>query len=168
MPPPDPVAGGGRHSALQKDTVSYNANAFKVTADADVEGLLKKMPGITVNNGAVEAQGETIQKVFVDGKEFFGEDVTSAIKSPSRPKRSNGSRFTTSYTTRPSWVWTTAKAIRRSTSSHAKICVVAYSVRHMPVTVTTPTRKPKPKQVYGRRQRQFFQRLQPSVADRSF
>ena len=37
------------------DTVSYNANAFKVTADADVEGLLKKMPGITVNNGAVEA-----------------------------------------------------------------------------------------------------------------
>ena len=63
------------------DTVSYNANAFKVTADADVEGLLKKMPGITVNNGAVEAQGETIQKVFVDGKEFFGEDVTSAIKS---------------------------------------------------------------------------------------
>ena len=28
------------------DTVSYNANAFKVTADADVEGLLKKMPGI--------------------------------------------------------------------------------------------------------------------------
>ena len=63
------------------DTVSYNANAFKVTADADVEGLLKKMPGIMVNNGAVEAQGETIQKVFVDGKEFFGEDVTSAIKS---------------------------------------------------------------------------------------
>ena len=52
-----------------------------MTADADVEGLLKKMPGITVNNGAVEAQGETIQKVFVDGKEFFGEDVTSAIKS---------------------------------------------------------------------------------------
>lgn len=41
-----------------------------MTADADVEGLLKKMPGITVNNGAVEAQGETIQKVFVDGKEF--------------------------------------------------------------------------------------------------
>ena len=63
------------------DTVSYNADAFKVTADADVEGLLKKMPGLTVSDGTVEAQGETIQKVFVDGKEFFGEDVTSAIKS---------------------------------------------------------------------------------------
>lgn len=63
------------------DTVSYNANAFKVTADADVEGLLKKMPGITITDGTVETQGETIKKVFVDGKEFFGEDVTSAIKS---------------------------------------------------------------------------------------
>ncbi len=63
------------------DTVSYNAGAFKVTGDADVEGLLKKMPGITVNDGTVEAQGEEIKKVFVDGKEFFGEDVTTAIKS---------------------------------------------------------------------------------------
>ena len=63
------------------DTLSYNAGAFKVTADADVEGLLKKMPGITINNGSVEAQGETIKKIFVDGKEFFGEDVNTAIKS---------------------------------------------------------------------------------------
>ena len=63
------------------DTVSYNASAFKVSNDSDVEGLLKKMPGITVNNGEVEAQGETVKKIFVDGKEFFGEDVTTAIKS---------------------------------------------------------------------------------------
>ena len=63
------------------DTVSYNAGAFKVSNDADVEGLLKKMPGININNGEVEAQGETVKKVFVDGKEFFGEDVTTAIKS---------------------------------------------------------------------------------------
>lgn len=63
------------------DTLSYNAGAFKVASDADVEGLLKKMPGININDGTVEAQGETIQKVFVDGKEFFGEDVNTAIKS---------------------------------------------------------------------------------------
>lgn len=63
------------------DTVSYNAGAFKVADDADVEGLLKKMPGIAVNDGTVEAQGEQIKKVFVDGKEFFGDDVTTAIKS---------------------------------------------------------------------------------------
>ncbi len=63
------------------DTVSYNAGAFKVATDADVEGLLKKMPGITITDGSVEAQGEEVKKIFVDGKEFFGEDVTTAIKS---------------------------------------------------------------------------------------
>ncbi len=63
------------------DTLSYSAGAFKVSNDSDVEGLLKKMPGITITNGSVEAQGETIQKIFVDGKEFFGEDVSTAIKS---------------------------------------------------------------------------------------
>ena len=68
--------------ASQKgDTVSYNADAFKVASDADVEGLLKKMPGITIKNGSVEAQGETVKKIYVDGKEFFGEDVSTALNS---------------------------------------------------------------------------------------
>ena len=68
--------------ASQKgDTVSYNADAFKVASDADVEGLLKKMPGITIKNGSVEAQGETVKKIYVDGKEFFGEDVATALNS---------------------------------------------------------------------------------------
>ena len=63
------------------DTVAYNAAAFKVAADADVEGLIKKMPGITITNGQVEAQGEQVKKIFVDGKEFFGEDVSTALNS---------------------------------------------------------------------------------------
>ncbi len=63
------------------DTVAYNASAFKVATDANVDGLLKKMPGITITNGQVEAQGEQVKKIFVDGKEFFGEDVSTAINS---------------------------------------------------------------------------------------
>ena len=63
------------------DTLSYNAGSFRVAADADVEGLLRKMTGITVNNGTVEVQGEEVKRVYVDGKEFFGDDVTTAIKS---------------------------------------------------------------------------------------
>lgn len=64
------------------DTVIYNASAFKVATDAATEGLLSKMPGITISSdGSVEAQGETVKKVFVDGKEFFGEDVGTAIKN---------------------------------------------------------------------------------------
>lgn len=63
------------------DTLVYNAGAFKVTKDADTEGLLSKMPGVTVTSSGVEAQGETVKKIFVDGKEFFGNDVSSAIKN---------------------------------------------------------------------------------------
>jgi hypothetical protein len=110
------------------DTVSYNAGAFKVTDDADVEGLLKKMPGITVSDGTVEAQGESVKKIFVDGKEFFGEDVTTAIK------------------TRPNFrAWTTARVIRRSTSSPMPTCGRDSSVNCMPVTVTMPIPRLRPK-----------------------
>ncbi len=64
------------------DTVIYNAAAFKVTADADAATLLSKMPGITVNtDGSVNAQGERVGRVFVDGKEFFGEDVATTLNT---------------------------------------------------------------------------------------
>ena len=63
------------------DTVVYNAGAFKVTGDADAETLLSKMPGITIVDGVVEAQGEEVKKVFVDGREFFGDDVNATIKN---------------------------------------------------------------------------------------
>ncbi|MFI3266812.1 MAG: TonB-dependent receptor, partial [Rikenellaceae bacterium] len=63
------------------DTLAYNAEAFKVSRDADAEDLLAKMPGISVTDGVVEAQGEQVQKVLVDGRELFGDDVTSAIRN---------------------------------------------------------------------------------------
>lgn len=76
------IAANAIRTSQQGDTVNYNADAFKVTKDADVEGLIKKMPGITVNSdGSVEAQGEEVKKVFVDGKEFFGDDVSATIKN---------------------------------------------------------------------------------------
>ncbi len=68
--------------ASQKgDTLNYNASAFKVAADADVEGLLSKMPGISIEDGEVTAQGEEVKKIYVDGREFFGDDVATALKS---------------------------------------------------------------------------------------
>ncbi len=63
------------------DTVQYNAAAFKVTQDATTEDLIKKMPGITVSNGTVTAHGETVQKVLVDGKQFFGDDPSVTLKN---------------------------------------------------------------------------------------
>ena len=63
------------------DTLIYNASAFKTTKDAEAEKLLSKMPGVVVEDGQVEVQGEQIKRVFVDGDEFFGDDVTMAIKN---------------------------------------------------------------------------------------
>ena len=56
------------------DTLEYAANAYKVNPDANAEDLVKKMPGVTVDNGTVTAHGETVKKVTVDGREFFGDD----------------------------------------------------------------------------------------------
>jgi hypothetical protein len=63
------------------DTTQYNADAFKTNPDATVEDLVTKMPGITIENGVVKAQGEEIKRVYIDGEEFFGEDATAALKN---------------------------------------------------------------------------------------
>ena len=63
------------------DTLFYNANAFKVMEGSSAEDLLAKMPGMVVEGGTVEAQGEQVKKVLVDGKEFFDGDVNLAIKN---------------------------------------------------------------------------------------
>lgn len=67
---------------IKGDTTSYRASDFKVDANANVEELLKKLPGIQVDkNGAIKAMGETVKKVLVDGEEFFGDDPGMAVKN---------------------------------------------------------------------------------------
>lgn len=68
--------------AVQKeDTTEYNAEAFKTNPDATAEDLLKKMPGVTSANGKINAQGEEVKEVLVDGKPFFGNDPNAALKT---------------------------------------------------------------------------------------
>jgi hypothetical protein len=67
---------------IKKDTMSFNAKAFKVRVDDTVEDLLKKLPGVEVDaDGKVKAQGEDVSKVYVDGKEFFSGDPSVALKN---------------------------------------------------------------------------------------
>ncbi len=67
---------------IKKDTVEYNAGSFKTKPNADVEDLLKKMPGLQVDkDGSIKAQGEQVQRVLVDGKRFFGDDPKMATKN---------------------------------------------------------------------------------------
>jgi hypothetical protein len=64
------------------DTLVYVADSFKVAEGAVVEDLLKRLPGISVDkDGKITSQGQEINKVLVDGDEFFGSDPTIATKN---------------------------------------------------------------------------------------
>jgi hypothetical protein len=63
------------------DTVQFSASQYKVNRDATAEELARKIPGITVENGQVKANGENVQKVTIDGRELFGDDATAALRN---------------------------------------------------------------------------------------
>ncbi len=67
---------------MNKDTIEYNSAAYDTRPHAAVEDLLKKLPGVEVErDGSIRAQGERVQHVYVDGKEFFGDDPQLATKN---------------------------------------------------------------------------------------
>ena len=64
------------------DTTEFSASQFKVNPDATAEDMIKKLPGITIDrSGNVTAQGEQVRKVTVDGRDFFGDDATAALRN---------------------------------------------------------------------------------------
>ena len=72
----------GTSMRIKGDTTIFTADSFKVSANANVEELLKKLPGIQVDkDGKIKAMGQTVEKVLVDGEEFFGDDPGMAIKN---------------------------------------------------------------------------------------
>lgn len=67
---------------IKGDTTEFVADSFKVRDGATVEDLLKRLPGLTVNaKGEIVAQGKKVDKVLVDGEEFFGDDPTMATQN---------------------------------------------------------------------------------------
>jgi len=76
------VSGAPPPVRLKGDTAEFSANQYKVNPDANTEDLIKKMPGITVDKkGTITAQGETVRKVTVDGRDFFGDDATATLRN---------------------------------------------------------------------------------------
>ncbi len=66
---------------VKEDTVEYKADSFKVKPNAMVEDLLKKLPGVSVDkDGNVTAQGKSVTRVKVNGKDFFLGDVKTATR----------------------------------------------------------------------------------------
>ncbi|HQS51599.1 MAG TPA: outer membrane beta-barrel protein, partial [Daejeonella sp.] len=76
------VKGTAAQMTIKGDTTEFNAAAFNIEANSKVEDLLKQLPGIQVDkDGKITAHGQAVNKVLVDGEEFFGDDPTLVTKN---------------------------------------------------------------------------------------
>ena len=76
------VSAVGNPIVVKKDTIEYNASSFKISDNDMLEELLKKLPGVEVGtDGSITANGETINKITIDGKTFFLDDPQLASKN---------------------------------------------------------------------------------------
>jgi hypothetical protein len=76
------VKGGPTPIKIKGDTTEFNAKAYVIQPNDRVEDLIKQFPGIQVDkDGKITAQGKTVEKVLVDGEEFFGDDPTLVTKN---------------------------------------------------------------------------------------
>lgn len=76
------VQGTAAPVSIKTDTLEFNASSFKTKADANLEEVLKKLPGVTVDkDGSISVNGKKVSRVLVNGKEFFGDDPKIATKN---------------------------------------------------------------------------------------
>jgi hypothetical protein len=67
---------------IRKDTIEFNASAFRTLPNALVEDLLKKLPGVMVDrDGNIVVNGKPVNRILVDGKTFFGDDPKMATRN---------------------------------------------------------------------------------------
>lgn len=67
---------------VMEDTVEFNADSYKTQPNAVVEDLLKRLPGVEVDSdGKITANGKSVSKILIDGKEFFSDDPKVASKN---------------------------------------------------------------------------------------
>jgi hypothetical protein len=76
------IVAARRATGSQKsDTTLFNADAFRTMKDASAQVLIEKLPGVVSDGGVLQAQGENIAQILVDGKPFFGTDVRAALQN---------------------------------------------------------------------------------------
>ena len=76
------VTGVLKEVEVKEDTIIFNADAFKVPEGSVLEELIRKLPGAEVaDDGTVKINGKTVKKILVEGKEFFGNDKSMAMKN---------------------------------------------------------------------------------------
>src|SRR5690606_18942128 len=68
--------------SIKGDTIVYNADSFKSGTERKLEDVLKKLPGVEVNaDGEIEVEGKKVQKLMVEGKDFFDGDTKLGVKN---------------------------------------------------------------------------------------
>lgn len=76
------VTGVMKQMEVKEDTLIFNADAFKVPEGSVLEDLIRKLPGAEVaSDGTVKINGKTVNKILVEGKEFFGNDKSMSMKN---------------------------------------------------------------------------------------
>ncbi|MEE1945802.1 outer membrane beta-barrel protein [Pedobacter sp. KR3-3] len=71
--------------SMNGDTLEINPAAFKLDSNAVIEDVLRRTPGVTLwGDGAITVNGKPVKSVFVDGKEFFGDDPKIALQNISK------------------------------------------------------------------------------------
>ena len=67
---------------ISGDTIVYNSDSFTNGTERKLEDVLKKLPGVEVNkDGEIEVEGKRVQKVMIEGKDFFDGDTKLATKN---------------------------------------------------------------------------------------
>ncbi|MGJ8683380.1 MAG: outer membrane beta-barrel protein [Nonlabens sp.] len=67
---------------VKQDTLEFNAKSFNTKADANLEDVIKELPGVEIDkDGKITVNGKEVTKILVNGKEFFGNDPQVALKN---------------------------------------------------------------------------------------
>jgi hypothetical protein len=66
---------------VRGDTTAFHADGYQTNPDASAEDLVNRMPGFVMENGRLQAQGEEVSRVLVDGREFFGDDAALTLRN---------------------------------------------------------------------------------------
>jgi hypothetical protein len=69
-------------ATVKNDTISFNTQAYATRPHATIEELLRKLPGVEVDaQGNVTIQGKKVEKIYIDGKEFYLYDLRNATRN---------------------------------------------------------------------------------------
>ncbi|MBV7533167.1 carboxypeptidase-like regulatory domain-containing protein [Chitinophaga sp. sic0106] len=76
------VKGKSTVARISKDTMEFKSISFEVKENAQLKELLEKIPGLEVfSDGTITYNGQKIEKILLDGQDYFGTNIFLALRS---------------------------------------------------------------------------------------